>query len=167
MSHFSTALDRWMKTIHGLTIKTLGAHSGIPASNLSIIRLGKKEITLPALAKLLPSVEELEDREAARTLLVAYLRDEIPLGWDQDVKITLVESGVITDKSKVSEDWRDSIAKIWRKRAERDIPFANWWKETSGYIMGEDSPKSDDRSSGRNQIVSGGHIRGDITMNNN
>lgn len=133
MSYFSTAFDRWLHAHRGCTLQNLSDASTVPSSNLSRLRAGLQPMTLKAMNKLLPALEARSTRDAARALLIAYLRDETPDAFAGDIEVRPVGSTAQEDLPE--SDPLDLLALRWRERAEHDPGFAEMWTTLDGHMF--------------------------------
>lgn len=120
MKHFQTAFALWLERMpEGLTVYRLADLSGVNKASLYLLKSGQKRVTLAIMASLLPIIAEQDSREAARRLLIAYLQDSIPEGFEQDLQIRMTEQ-------PRSTDLLGSALEYLAARAAKDHKYAEW-----------------------------------------
>lgn len=133
--NFRTALNSWLVQHPAVSQRQLAILSTVPSPDVSKFRNGKRPITFDALCKLLPAVEQFSSRTHARALLVAYLHDETPPDYEQDVRIIpLADTTGQIDRDPITQA-RDR----WEGKARTDAEFARMWLSLDGYMHDPES----------------------------
>jgi len=132
MKHFATALKIWMDIEQpDLTVRKLSEMTGLPGSDISHWRIAFKGITFKALSKLLPVVYDRYGTVPATKLLIAYLKDEVPEGFESFVAIEEKAEAVAIDADLHPED---AALAYFRQRMATDSDFAEWIIKTHAMI---------------------------------
>jgi transcriptional regulator with XRE-family HTH domain len=142
MTEFAAALKTWVEHHPDLSINRLGTEAKVASSEMSRISRGEKQPTFETLCKLLPAVARLSSRSDARTLLVAYLREETPPEFRKDVRILAVDdkTGDVDNSDLLS-----LAAARWLRHSRSDPEFARMWLTMDGYMHEADSDAVDER----------------------
>lgn len=134
MPFFASAFDTCLNQMPGgISLLELGQLTNISNGDLSRIRSGKKEITLEALTKLLPAIEQRAGRHACTPLLMAYLRDETPEAYTD--LITLYPNETSLRETPTDTDPRQTRAQRWAERAAKDQDFDAMWHLLDTYMF--------------------------------
>jgi len=135
MKAFSNSLKTWF-TLHSFnSLREVAAAADMPATDLSRVRSGDKDITRKALAKLLPAIEQLSSRREARSLLIAYLHDETPPEYQSSVLLQAIEEGT----GEVDLDIIAQLGARWVRKARSNTNFAKMWLLQDGLMHEPDA----------------------------
>lgn len=118
MTHFQTAFGLWSEQTE-LKLLHVARDAGVAAGDVYRLKTGNKTITGGMLGKILPVIAEQDSREAADRLLIAYLQDSIPAGFEQDLQIRM------NDQPRTA-DLLGSALEYLAARAARDHKYAEW-----------------------------------------
>jgi transcriptional regulator with XRE-family HTH domain len=172
MSRFAAALKTWMSVEHPeLTLRQLSGLCGLSNGDLSRVRDGSKIITFTALTKLAVAVRNHYGTDPAVRLVIAYLWDEVPTAFQEDISIEPSEDDRLRETAG-KQDPLESALQFFRERAAQDNDFAEWiirfhtmiTEERPGPVL--ERRLVTYRTGSKNQNVTGGTISGDVNQHN-
>lgn len=140
MTHFVSAFQAWFESLGGyrrsgpqpcdrLSLRKLAESAGIPGPLLTNHYNGKRPITLDSLSKLLPAIEKASDRQAALTILIAYLKDETPPDYSAHIRIEAIDAA-----GQSARDIYSELSISWEERARSDPNFFAMWLAEDNYM---------------------------------
>jgi hypothetical protein len=176
MSRFATLLKRWIddRKPEGINLRKLADSSELPSSDMSRIRSGDLTITQKALSKFLSSI--LLDRESAVAFLVAWLRDEVPKGWEDAVQILAAEPAKLREKDPRTPDPFLEAIRNFEREGETNQTVAEFI--VSAWALRTDPGRSDaalqaldlhrrqTKQGNSGQHIHNANIKGNITQHN-
>ena len=123
MTRFATALITWMDSEAHIKSRALSRLTGISAPDISYIRNGERGISVEKLTTLMDGIKAHYGLEPALRLLIAHLRDETPVSYQDDISVEMA-GNVNTDDTKtppvkVALDY-------FASRAAIDAEFSAW-----------------------------------------
>ena len=119
MSQFAPAFQRWSENLPSSTcLAQLATLGGLHLGTTYDIRAGKKQATPAFMEKLLPIVAQNDSQVSADRLLIAYLQDHIPAGFENELTIELRNAEIVTP------DLLEAAIAYHAQRAAQDTAYA-------------------------------------------
>lgn len=120
MSHLSVTLTALLTEHPSLTLRQISLSAGINTGCMSQFRTGDRRITLTALQRLLPVIQEKMGLHAALRLHIAYLEDETLDDYRQHLQTTA------TTPEYTTSDRLTATLKWIHTKASSDVRFHAW-----------------------------------------
>lgn len=129
MALFKSALTSWLASHPEHSARSVSEAAEISQSVFIQYKNGGREITFEALCKLVPVIERMSNREAAVSLIIAYLFDKTPQTHAAHIKIESVDA-----EGQPAPDAYRALAQAWEDRARREPGFFDMWQGMEFYM---------------------------------
>lgn len=132
MSTLARLISQFLES-HSYSVRSFSLGIGINDSDLHRILKGDKRMTLASVHKLLAYVDGQYGRGEALRFLKAYLEDQTPEEFADNLSIT-VSAGRLQE---VPMDPLEVLARKWLAKAKGDGRFSAWWLEMDALMHGD------------------------------